>query len=89
MYLRNSKFDYLDLMATSTVEDYLKRIYLEQSADPAARVATGQIAQALGVSPGTATAMIKTLSESGLVLYEPYAGVRLTDAGSKRRPRSA
>lgn len=68
-------------MATSTVEDYLKRIFLEQSTDPSARVATGQIAQSLGVTPGTATAMIKTLADSDLVLYEPYAGVRLTEAG--------
>jgi len=68
-------------MATSTVEDYLKRIYLEQQAAPEARVPTGQIAQALSVTPGTATAMIKTLADSGLVDHEPYAGVRLTQAG--------
>jgi len=68
-------------MATSTVEDYLKRIYLEQQAAPEARVPTGHIAQALSVTPGTATAMIKTLADSGLVDHEPYAGVRLTNAG--------
>jgi len=68
-------------MATSTVEDYLKRIYLEQQAAPEARVPTGQIAQALTVTPGTATAMIKTLADSGWVDHEPYAGVRLTQAG--------
>ena len=70
-------------MPTSTVEDYLKRIYLEQQLAPDARVPTGQIAQALGVTPGTATAMIKALSDSRLVDHEPYAGVRLTDAGKK------
>lgn len=68
-------------MATRTVEDYVKRIYLEQQADPGARVPTGRIAQALPVTPGTATAMIKTLADSGLVDHEPYLGVRLTDAG--------
>ncbi|HEX4825289.1 MAG TPA: metal-dependent transcriptional regulator [Candidatus Polarisedimenticolaceae bacterium] len=68
-------------MPTSTVEDYLKRIYLEEQAAPAARIPTGQIAQALGVTPGTATAMIKTLAESGLVDYEAYSGVRLMEAG--------
>jgi DtxR family transcriptional regulator, Mn-dependent transcriptional regulator len=68
-------------MATSTVEDYLKRIYLAQQAAPEARVPTGQIAAGLGVTPGTATAMIKTLAESGLVDYEAYSGVRLTDEG--------
>ena len=36
-----------------------------------------------GVVPGTATTMVKTLAESGLVKYEPYAGVRLTASGEK------
>jgi len=70
-------------MPTSTVEDYLKRIYLEEQVAPAARVPTGQIAQALGVTPGTATAMIKALAESGLVDYEAYSGVRLKEAGRR------
>ncbi len=43
----------------------------------------GQLAAALGVTPGTATTMVKTLAESGLVEYEPYAGVALTSAGEK------
>lgn len=70
-------------MATSTVEDYLKRIYQAQLATPGSLVPTGQIASALEVAPGTATAMVKTLAESGLVEYEPYSGVRLTPAGEK------
>jgi DtxR family Mn-dependent transcriptional regulator len=68
-------------MPTSTVEDYLKRIYLEQQSSPDGRVATGLVAQALSVTPGTATSMIKTLADSGLVDHAPYGGVRLTDAG--------
>jgi DtxR family Mn-dependent transcriptional regulator len=43
----------------------------------------GQLAAALSVAPGTATTMVKTLAESGLVLYEPYNGVRLSPAGEK------
>jgi DtxR family Mn-dependent transcriptional regulator len=70
-------------MATSTVEDYLKRIYLAQLATPGSLVPTGQIAVALDVAPGTATAMVKTLAESDLVSYEPYSGVRLTPAGER------
>jgi DtxR family Mn-dependent transcriptional regulator len=68
-------------MPTSTVEDYLKRILLEEQAHPGQRVSTGTIATALGVAPATVTAMIKTLDGSGLVSYEPYSGVSLTDAG--------
>ena len=43
----------------------------------------GQVAAALGVTPGTATTMVKALAESGLAEYEPYSGVRLTAAGEK------
>ena len=68
-------------MPTSTVEDYLKCILLEQQRDPEALVSMRQVSSALSVAPGTATAMVKTLSDSGLLAYEPYSGVRLTDAG--------
>jgi len=46
-------------------------------------VPMGHLSAALGVVPGTATTMVKTLAESGLVRYEPYAGVRLTEPGMK------
>ena len=70
-------------MATSTVEDYLKSIYLEERHRAGQLVAPGRISSAMNVAPGTVTAMLKTLTESGLVSYEPYAGVRLTEAGRK------
>jgi len=35
------------------------------------------------VSPGMATSMVKTLADSGLVLYKPRSGTRLTDSGEK------
>jgi DtxR family Mn-dependent transcriptional regulator len=68
-------------MATSTVEDYLKHILLEQERRADARVPTGQIAAALAVTPGTVTTMLKALAESGLVDYEAYGGAVLTPAG--------
>src|SRR5204862_6897486 len=46
-------------------------------------VSMGHVAAALGVTPGTATTMVKALAESGLAEYEPYSGVRLTAAGEK------
>lgn len=70
-------------MPTSTVENYLKRIYLEQDRSEGGMVSPGRIAQALDVAPGTVTAMMKTLTDSNLVTYEPYAGVRLTPEGRK------
>ncbi|HET9372361.1 MAG TPA: metal-dependent transcriptional regulator [Vicinamibacterales bacterium] len=74
------------MLPSHTVENYLKTIYLAQSAEGMAAdalVPMGQLASGLGVVPGTATTMVKTLAESGLVHYEPYMGVRLTAAGEK------
>ena len=68
-------------VATSTVEDYLKAILLEEERDPGIPVATGRLATLVAVTPGTVTAMLKTLAESGLVAYEPYGGAQLTPAG--------
>lgn len=71
------------MLPSSTVENYLKAILQHQPGEPAALVPMGQIAAALNVTPGTATTMVKALAESGLVLYEPYSGVRLSPAGEK------
>ena len=68
-------------MPTSTVEDYLKHILLAEQAAAGQLVSMGSIGAALGVAPGTVTAMVKTLADSGLLAYEPYSGVRLTEAG--------
>jgi DtxR family Mn-dependent transcriptional regulator len=73
------------MAASSTVENYLKAIHQGTSALPpdVRLLPMGQLASALEVTPGTATAMVKTLAESGLVDYEPYTGVALTPAGQK------
>lgn len=73
------------MLPSSTVENYLKAIYLGVGSltPPDRLLPMGQLAAALGVAPGTATTMVKTLAESGLVEYEPYAGVALTAAGEK------
>jgi DtxR family Mn-dependent transcriptional regulator len=68
-------------MASLTIENYVKTVYqtcVRQGNSPAG---TGQIATALGVSPGTVTSMLKTLNESGLAEYTPYEGVNLTESG--------
>jgi DtxR family Mn-dependent transcriptional regulator len=68
-------------LASLTVENYIKAIYLIAVSHPGETAATGQLASALRVSPGSVTSMLKTLSESDLVTYTPYEGVRLTAAG--------
>ena len=76
---------YERMLASQTVENYLKAIYMAQGAQDESRnlVPMGQLAAALGVVPGTATTMVKALAESGLAEYEPYVGVRLSAAGEK------
>ena len=73
------------MLASSTVENYLKAIHLgvARLEEGQRLLPMGQLAAALGVAPGTATTMVKTLAESGLVEYEPYTGVALTPAGEK------
>lgn len=70
-------------MPSSTVENYLKQLYLEQQNAPSQRVSMGKLAAVMGVVPGTATTMVKALSDSGLVSYEPRGGVTLSRGGEQ------
>src|SRR6202043_1841423 len=73
------------MFPSSTVENYLKAIYQGQSTLVGHQrlLPMGHVASAVGVTPGTATTMVKALAEAGLGEYEPYSGVRLTPAGEK------
>ena len=68
-------------MLNTTMEDYLKAIYIlqEESDD---RVTTSALAEYMGVEPSTVTSMMKKLAEREFVHYESYKGVELTDAGT-------
>jgi DtxR family Mn-dependent transcriptional regulator len=70
-------------MASSTVENYVKRLYMEQQRSADRLVPMGRLAEVMGVVPGTATTMVKALGEERLVHYEPRSGVRLTRSGEK------
>jgi DtxR family Mn-dependent transcriptional regulator len=68
-------------MYTAAVEDYLKTIYdLQQERG---QVATTTLAGRVGVAPASATLMIKKLAKLGLVVHQPYYGLKLTDTGQK------
>ena len=65
----DSKFGYsrvrtTNMLPSSTVENYLKHIYLGSTAPGTTQrlLPMGQLASALGVTPGTATTMIKALA---------------------------
>ncbi len=70
-------------MASSTVEDYLKQILLLEQRGDDARATNGALAAAMGVTPASATTMVKALAESGLVDYVAYGGARLTPKGRR------
>jgi len=67
---------------SSAIEDYAKAIYaLELRAGDA--VTTNALAERLGVTPGSASGMVKRLAELGLAEHEPYRGVQLTEDGRR------
>ena len=66
-------------MATATVEDYIKHIYLMAEKTTKPEVSMGQVADALGVVPGTATTMVKTLADAGLVRMRRASAWRSRD----------
>jgi DtxR family Mn-dependent transcriptional regulator len=67
-------------MLSAKMEDYIKAIYDLQRAEEGA-VSTSRIAEALDVTPPTATSMMEKLEERGLVDREKYRGVTLTGEG--------
>ncbi|MFM9030145.1 MAG: metal-dependent transcriptional regulator, partial [Opitutaceae bacterium] len=69
-------------MATVAVENYLKHVLLlSDSGDEL--VSMGDLAGAVAVVPGTATAMVKALADEGLLEHQPRLGVRLTPRGRR------
>ena len=64
------------------VEDYAKAIFALQRRT-GGPVGTSALAERLGVSPASVTAMLKRMDEMNLVSHEPYHGVTLTAAGEK------
>ena len=68
--------------ATEAIEDYAKAIHAlsGRSDEP---IGTNALAERLSVSPGAVTAMLKRMDALGLVRYEPYRGVELTESGER------
>lgn len=64
------------------IEDYAKAIFsLESRSDEP--VSTNALADRLGITPGSVSAMLKKLDELGLTTHVPYRGVRLTVDGQR------
>lgn len=76
-------------MATSharhgeAIENYAKAIYALQRRSEDGTVGTNELAERLGVTAGSASAMVRRLAEMGLATHEPYKGVALTEEGER------
>jgi DtxR family transcriptional regulator, Mn-dependent transcriptional regulator len=66
---------------SEAIQDYLKAIYKLQETDGRATITA--LAREQGVSPASASAMVKKLSALGLLEHEPYRGARLSDDGKR------
>ena len=69
------------IAVTNQAEEYLEAIYRSESKVGFAR--TMELSRELGVVPGSITNTIENLERKGLVIHEPYKGVKLTDNGRK------
>jgi DtxR family Mn-dependent transcriptional regulator len=69
-------------MRSQAIEDYAKAIYALELRDGEA-VSTNALAARLGVTPASASGMVKRLDELGLVEHKPYRGVSLTEHGRR------
>jgi DtxR family Mn-dependent transcriptional regulator len=71
-----------ELLRTPAIEDYSKAIFaLESRKDEP--VSTNALAERLGITPGSVSAMLKRLDELGVTTHVPYRGVRLTADGRR------
>jgi DtxR family transcriptional regulator, Mn-dependent transcriptional regulator len=67
---------------TEAIEDYAKAIYaLSLRGD--GTVTTNALAERLGVTPASVSAMVKRLADRGLAEHVPYQGVALTAEGRR------
>lgn len=71
---------------TGPVEDYLKAIYAIGRGSVA--VATNDIAQRLSLTPASVSGMVRRLADHGLLSYERYRGVTLTETGRRAALRT-
>lgn len=70
-------------MPSATVENYLKAILKLSMQCDRGEVSMGMIATSLGVTPGTATSMMKNLQKEKWLSYKSRKGVTLTPSGKK------
>ena len=66
---------------TEAIQDYLREIY--KLGSDGSSVSVTELAKRQGVSPASASAMVKKLTALDLAAHEPYRGITLTRAGEQ------
>jgi DtxR family Mn-dependent transcriptional regulator len=66
---------------SEAIQHYLREIY--KLGENGSRVSVTALSRAQGVSPASASAMVKKLAALGLADHAPYRGVSLTPAGER------
>jgi len=66
---------------TSSMEDYLEMIYRIHASGETVRI--GMLAASLNVKPSSASKMVNNLKNQGLVCFEKYSYIKLTDTGNE------
>ena len=77
----------VDQELTPTLEDYLRVIHRIERARKVAR--PKDVAGAQNVASSTVTAALQSLAERGMINYEPYELITLTDRGRDRAEQLA
>lgn len=70
---------------TESMEDYLEMIFRLSLSEGFARV--NELAARLNVTPSSSSKMVAVLKENGLVEFEKYGVIRLTDEGKQHGER--
>lgn len=70
-------------MPSETVENYLKAVYTLSREGGGGAATVTRLSAVLGVTPGTATAMLKKLAAARLARYQRYGAATLTPTGEK------
>ncbi len=68
---------------TPGLEDYLKAIYVVKRRKNCEKVRPKEISEVMGVKMSSVNSAIKKLADMGLVSYEKYGDIELTDEGRR------
>jgi DtxR family Mn-dependent transcriptional regulator len=66
---------------TKNIEDYLKAVFQLIHEENREKVGTNHLAEHLDLSPASVSVMLKKLKEKGLIDYEKYGKIELTQKG--------